>query len=81
MKKFGIKLNILLSQIIITRMIMMKNLRKLELILMMIYLKKKNRYYNVVILIRCTFNNNDRHYPQVFLENCLHNLKNYFFSV
>ena len=55
MKKFQIKLNITLSQIIITQMIMMKNLWKLELFLIMIYFKKKLRDNSVVILIRCFF--------------------------
>ena len=70
MEKYGVKLNILLSQkIIITHMIMIKHTWKSNLIQMISYLWKK-----VVIVIRSVFNDNNKYYPQVILDECLYKL-------
>ena len=70
MEKYGKKAKILLTQII-----MMKNAWKWNSIQITIFLwKKKIELYDIVIVVRFVFNDGNKYYPQVFLDECLYKL-------
>ena len=35
-------------------------------------LKKQNKIYGIIIVVRFVFNDSNKHYPQVFLDDCLY---------
>ena len=68
MKKYRIKLNIVLSWKILTEMIMMKNTWKSDIIWLMIYLplEKTLEMCNMAIVIRSVFNDIGSINPSIF---------------
>ena len=55
-------------------MIMMKNIRKSNLIWMTSYLNKTIEIHSMILAVRAAFHQNDKYYPQVFLDECLYKL-------
>ena len=75
MKSYGAKLTILsLDQQIITQMIMMKNVRKSNSVQVMICLWKKKKLFDIIIVATSVFNDGNKYYPQVFVDDCFYKL-------
>ena len=39
-----------------------------------LHLNKTIEIHSIMIVVRAIFNENNKHYPQVFLDECLHKL-------
>ena len=78
MKNYGTKSEILLGQKPITQMMMI--MRKNMLMILRFYsdddlpLKKSLELRNMIIVVRAVFHEDNKYYPQVFLEECLYEL-------
>ena len=63
MKKCEAKTEIFLDQHVITQTIIMKNIRKSDLIQMMIYLNKMLQLYDMAIVVRSVCHGSNKYYP------------------